>query len=155
MRPITCLTLLFLAACSGTDSPTEIRESIAGTYTLRAANGEAVPVHTGIAPEIDFISGSLTLRGDGTVVLTSTILYYTHQTLGAPWVPDPEGPRTRTAEGTWTATGESVSMVQTKPEGGNFLNWNGVRSGSTLALTRSSSNSAAASVGIATLTLTR
>lgn len=155
MKPIACLTLLVLAACSGSDSPTEIRDSIAGTYTISAINGDAVPVHLGIAPEIDFVGGSITMREDGTVTLTSTILYYTHAGPGSEWVPDPDGPRTRNAEGTWTASGGTVSMVQTEPAGGNFLNWNGVRSGSALSLTRSSSNSSAASVGISTLTLSR
>lgn len=152
MRTLTAILLLSLAGC-GAKSPTEIREGVAGTYTIEQVNGAALPYQNRTGWALDFFGGSLVLRANGTATLTSEVLYYSR--VDGELVPDQSGRRTSTAQGHWTLNGSALTLIQSEPVGGDFMDWNGDVLGHRLALTRAPENSGAGQVGISTMTLVR
>ena len=91
--------LLGVSSCSD-DGPAEPEApTLTGTFTLVAANGEAVPadvVHDGMAMRI--VSGSMTFRADGTCV--SRMVF----------IPPGGAETTREVSATYTVSGDRVTI---------------------------------------------
>jgi hypothetical protein len=66
---------MLVAACGGSDAPTGGGSGTAGTYTLSAVNGQALPatILSNQGGTFAIVSGTMTIGGDATFVERATI----------------------------------------------------------------------------------